>query len=198
MSLSSNFKVSGYYYQEEEESFRKYLHIRKKGHLMTEPDLLVVMMNPGSSEPINGKENERCESPAKPDATQYRVMRVMDSFDYKFARILNLSNYRNKSSGRFYKAIEMLENKGIVHSIFDPTRSDELKLLLPKGCTVVLAWGVSNNLKNLAEQALKSLAKKKIYGANSKCLEWQYYHPMARKVHCDWLGQITKQLNNSH
>jgi hypothetical protein len=48
------------------------------------PDAVFVMMNPGASEPLSGEDTAAFEAarhvPAKPDRTQYQVMRLMAHF----------------------------------------------------------------------------------------------------------------------
>ena len=76
--MKNNFKITGYYYEEQGYQFRKYLNIKKVNSNLIAPDLMVVMMNPGSSEPIDKNYNGRKETLAKPDKTQEQIMRIMD------------------------------------------------------------------------------------------------------------------------
>ena len=52
--MKNQFKITGFYYEELGFKFRKYLDIKKVSSNCTTPDLMVVMMNPGSSTAIDG------------------------------------------------------------------------------------------------------------------------------------------------
>jgi len=94
----------------------------KKGSTKQIPDLMVVMMNPGSSAPLNKNENERKITLAKPDNTQRQIMQIMINGNYKYARVLNLSDIREPKSGILYNKLKIMEAEGILHSIFDTKR----------------------------------------------------------------------------
>ncbi|WP_341327748.1 hypothetical protein [Methylotuvimicrobium sp. KM2] len=106
IKLSTEFEVTGLFYEASDYRFRKYLDIKRLGTLKREPDLMVVMMNPGSSYPLGGIENNSMPSKAKPDDTQYQIMKVMNEASFDDARILNLSDLRSPNSGVLYKFIK--------------------------------------------------------------------------------------------
>ena len=117
-----------------------------------------IMMNPGSSRPLAEVDNSiHAEAihdltitlvPAKPDTTQYQVMRVMHYFEWRHVRVLNLSDLRCPQSGLFFKQFKGLEEEHLFdsHSVFSDRRTDELALKLTSGISVIRAWGVSPNL----------------------------------------------------
>ena len=79
------------------------------------PDAVVIMMNPGSSRPLDMSYIPKCYSvsdvlgggwsreliPARPDNAQYQLMRLMLLKKWKHVRVLNLSDLRNGNSGNF-------------------------------------------------------------------------------------------------
>ncbi len=71
---------------------------------------MVVMMNPGSSYPLNGIDNNFLPSEAQPDITQKQIMRVMDAVGFDYARILNLSDLRTPDSGELYRFLKSDES----------------------------------------------------------------------------------------
>ena len=68
--MKNQLKITGLYYQVEEYKFRKYLNIKKVNSGRKTPDLMIVMMNPGSSRPVDGIDNSNKESDAIPNNTQ--------------------------------------------------------------------------------------------------------------------------------
>jgi hypothetical protein len=82
------------------------------------PDAVFIMMNPGSSRPLVVVDNcihaEAIHElpislvPAKPDTTQYQVMRVMHYCEWRHVRVLNLSDLRCSKSGEFFKQFKRI------------------------------------------------------------------------------------------
>ncbi|MGY6212295.1 hypothetical protein ACXEO8_20185 [Cytobacillus firmus] len=118
---------------------RRYLDIFQKGLVIKNllPEAFFVMMNPGNSRPILKKKDKQEEEiekynindpnilkmikktsicSAAPDTTQYQVMRLMKIYDWRYVRILNLSDLRNTKSNEFIKEYKNLNNT--FHSIF--------------------------------------------------------------------------------
>jgi hypothetical protein len=76
------------------------------------PDAIVVMMNPGSSQPTDSVPEEVELTrflltlklvATKPDTTQYQIMRLMHYCGWDHVRVLNLSDLREASSASFVK-----------------------------------------------------------------------------------------------
>ena len=65
--MKRDFEVTGLYYESNGYKLRKYLDIHRKGSDQHIPDLMVVMMNPGSSYPLDGVDNSTIPTPAEPD-----------------------------------------------------------------------------------------------------------------------------------
>ncbi len=118
---------------------------------------MVVMMNPGSSYPLNGIDNNFLPSEAQPDITQKQIMRVMDAVGFDYARILNLSDLRTPDSGELYRFLKSDESSLVDHSIFSPNRQSELEQLFVTGVPVIFGWGVNQALVPLAKLAIEAL-----------------------------------------
>lgn len=183
---------------------------------LLDPEAFIVMMNPGNSKPLFTKNpNElkiipeyHINSPnllyslrntlliqAKPDTTQYQIMRLMKHFGWKYVRILNLSDIRNTKSKEFVREYKKLNNT--IHSIFLGKREKERNALC-KGIDkkpVIVAWGVHPELKELAVAALEKLPSH-IKGLQGN-KEYLYYHPLPRgkRTAKDWLDEFIKQIH---
>ena len=144
--MKNKFNITGLFYEIHGYKFRKYLNIKKKDSSKIGPDLMVVMMNPGSSKPIDGIENNIIESKAIPDRTQDQIMKVMIAKNLEFARILNLSDIREPKSKLLFSKLLEMAIMGISHSIFDVNRKADFDSLFIKNVPVIFAWGVSKNL----------------------------------------------------
>jgi len=203
--MSDRYDVSGYFYSELGYSFRSYIHIRRKkvgigrmiGSLLShdKPDLMVVMMNPGSSVPLAGGDDGRMEVSAKPDQTQRQIMKIMDPRKFKFARILNLSDLRSPNSADFMSTIGVLDRQGIRHSIFGPGRESDFELLYDHSTPVILAWGADDRLQPLARRALSLMENKVKVGQRKPSSAWVYYHARQRgRAPEVWVNEVLGQF----
>ncbi|CAA0199938.1 DUF1643 domain-containing protein [Tenacibaculum maritimum] len=198
--MRSNFKITGLFYQNNGYYFRKFLNIVRKNSGQDIPDLMVIMMNPGSSKPLDGNENNSCETEAIPDNTQDQIMRVMNRCNFDFARILNLSDLREPKSSVFYKKIEELKRQKITHSIFDKERNSDYEKFFVKNVPVIFAWGVSKNLFGLAKIATETIGAIEPIGMNKKGFEFGYYHPLPQNYNkqIEWVDEISKMIKKAH
>lgn len=190
------FTITGLFYEIGEYRFRKFLHLRKKGTDQKLPDLNVVMMNPGSSRPLDGNAGSGVETETMPDNTQYQIMRVMLNCGLTHARIFNLSDLRESRSSVFYLKAAELESRGVPHSIFMPERRDDFQLLFDREIPVIFAWGVSEKLKHLAELAIERIGRPGI-GVRKHGVPHAYYHPLPQNAHKqkDWVETISGMLS---
>lgn len=116
------------------------------------PQLLAIMMNPGSSVPPNDNypiknncEEIRDTEPVdveEPDDTQYQIMRIMKKMKYKYARVINISDLRNPNeknkNGKegkedkegFKEQLKTVHEISPIHSIFSEKRKVNLKMYL--------------------------------------------------------------------
>lgn len=197
--MSGDFVITGLFYKlnEHEHCFRKFLDIKRVESTSLAPDLMVVMMNPGSSYPIDNIDNNTKPSLAKHDRTQTQIMQVMSESGFEFARILNLSDLRTPNSDELRKFIKSDQGKLIPHSIFSEERSDDFQELFTSGVPVILAWGVHEDLRPLAVQALAKLTHEKILGYLKEGTSTAYYHPLPKKYADQqiWLKTIGYKLS---
>jgi uncharacterized protein DUF1643 len=197
-TLRSHFDVTGYFYVEPTHSYpcRKFLNIKikdKDQDIPEEPDLMVVMMNPGASVPLAGGDDGRREVPAAPDDTQDRIMKVMLAKGFKYARVLNLSDFRDQNSNTFKPMISTLDANFPEHTIFHSSRSAEFTLLFNSTVKVIVGWGCDDKLARLASLAMTKLDTSHIVGVqNTKYTTWlAYYHPSRKGGwHADILAQL--------
>lgn len=194
--MKNQFKITGFYYEVQGYKFRKYLDIKKTKSGCKSPDLMIIMMNPGSSRPLDGIENNTKESLAIPDNTQNQIMKVMLNCNLQYARVLNLSDLREAKSSIFYNKIFELENEGIPHSIFDKNRQDDFNQLWVNNIPVIFGWGVSDNLKPLALRAIAACKASNPYGILKASTNWAFYHPLPpiHKKQLEWVETVSKQL----
>lgn len=179
------------------------------------PQAIFVMMNPGTSkalklenENIDIKESDIIKNnkvpnslvEAKPDRTQYQIMRLMKEKGWEHVRVINLSDCREEKSKKFYKKIENLKihDEKCIHSIFSPIRREELDECF-KGIeeSVVVAWGKDEELDGLIQQALSSGKLNNRIGVNNNSNIY-YYHasPHLKSDKLSWLEKILKLVNS--
>lgn len=192
MALKDEYEIRGLFYEKKGYKFRKYLNIIHKNTKPSEPDLLVIMMNPGSSQPTTGDGNT--DTDTKPDNTQTQIMHIMQNCKFGYARVLNLSDYREPKSKVFYSMLEKFKTEEIPHSIFGKGREEDFKELFVKNVPVLFAWGVHKKLKDLAELAIAKMELDKTIGKNKDNLPYAFYHPLPRnnEKQKEWVAEITK------
>ncbi len=165
-------------------------------------DLLVVMMNPGSSMPLDVNKtvnlfSQKCVL-TKPDNTQSQIMKVMDESSYSTAVVVNLSDVREPKSSKFARRLKGLSfgSCGERHSIFSSERHQDLETIIDASgtCPVIFASGVNYKLRFLTAKALQSFSDERIMGEKNK--NGLFYHPLPRskKKQDEWVAKITAQL----
>jgi len=193
--LSANFEVTGLFYEANGYRLRMHLDIKRAGTEQSVPDLMVVMMNPGSSFPLDGVDDNSTPSVAEPDTTQQQIVRVMDAASLDYARILNLSDLRTPDSNELYRFIKSDESNAVEHSIFSENRKEDLNKLFVKGVPVIYGWGVNATLVPLAKMAMETLCVKNPLGMRKPNTEYSYYHPLppiyAKQL--EWVQHVTSQ-----
>lgn len=192
--MKTKFEITGLFYENKNLLCRKYLDIKRNEKITDKPDLMVVMMNPGSSRPEDGNEKNIIASKAVPDKTQDQIMKVMNNCNFNYARILNLSDLREAKSKAFYSKFEEL--KKIPHSIFNDDRIGDFETLFVKGVPVIFAWGVDTKLVSLATKAIERINEAKPFGLLKEGTAVSYYHPLPQNYHEQekWCEDITKMF----
>lgn len=161
--------------------------IRKGSQLNHEVNAILILMNPGTSTPRKKESfvpTLNLELPscipyieAKPDPTQYQVMRLMKIKGWTRVSILNLSDLCAGNTEDFNKLIQEAEASGFhFHSIFSAERDKELQSQLSTAYSpILLAWGTNGILETLAAEALLKLPPDRIKGIQSSTKPF-YYH----------------------
>ncbi len=141
-----------------------------KGMVSSRPDAVVIMMNPGSSRPIEDGDTESLltmplpkdfKKPlvlTQPDNTQYQIMRIAVSKGWNHVRVLNISDIRDPKSPSFIARTKKLDGMtgGEAHSLFSKVRKTEREQMLKRkpGAPFILGWGQDAGLIPLARQCL--------------------------------------------
>ena len=190
-----NFDIKGYFYKDDRGSYcRKYLDITAKNSNKTKPQLMIVMMNPGSSKPLSGIHDGRILTSTKPDPTQYQIMQIMDKKNIQFARVLNLSDLIEPRSSTFYSKIKY-SRKDTEHSIFDSARKHELEELFIKDVPTLFAWGVNSSLNKLTNLAVEELKISNPLGIQKNNNKFYHARPRLKKSQEEWLLRILEQMD---
>jgi len=160
------------------------------------PDAIVVMMNPGSSKPLSSVPQQVDHTQhswgrkklvlAKPDTTQYQIMRVMHFCRWNYVRVLNLSDLRDASSTSFVRKYRHLEQEHeyTKHSIFSSARAGELSRHLQRsnGAPIISAWGTSPQLAPLIRRCARKIREHgELIGLPHHEGADRYLHPLPHK-----------------
>ena len=213
--LKEKYKVFGHFYDltisDTISNCRNILEIRRNETVEEIPDIIVIMMNPGSSTPLDKKykpKNYTFENflkkkkfeliPTKPDNAQYQIMRLMELNDWNFVRVLNLSDLRNGNSSNFKKEFKKAIDVDATspHCITHPKRKQELKYaLISKTNKIIAAWGEIKELENSAKEIL-SLDFEIIGVPRENPIFFQYASPYYKEPKIKWLVEIQKLLSD--
>jgi hypothetical protein len=172
------------------------------------PDAVVIMMNPGSSRPIEDGDTDSLLTmplPAgfqkplvltQPDNTQYQIMRIMVSKHWKHVRVLNISDLRDPKSPSFIAKTKALAGLpgGAKHSLFCEARAAERGQMLRRkpGAPFILGWGQDAGLIPLAKQCLSCITGEKtitVPAGNDPALT-AHPSPMLQSKKEEWLDTI--------
>lgn len=206
--LLTRFQVWGRFYEATiagaPERLRSHLELFPVGWspaqaIASPADLVVVMMNPGSSQPLPSMDSHQGFVPTRPDNTQYQILRLMlraqaKGKTWQHARVLNLSDLRTpKSAELFVKLGQYAADSS--HSMFSPQRQAELTQALGPATTPVLrAWGLNPTLQPWAEQALKALTGHPVLGVSEGLTAFRHPLPQRADLQKAWLDQVSSQL----
>jgi hypothetical protein len=181
---------------------------RSSGKELNLPDAVVIMMNPGSSRPIEeGDTDSLLTMPlptafkkplvlTQPDNTQYQIMRIMVSKQWNHVRVLNISDLRDPKSPSFIARTQKLAALpgGVAHSMFCEARSAECDQMLRRksGAPFILGWGQDAGLIPLAKQCLSRIEGGKIIAvpAGNDPVLTAHPSPMLQKKKEEWLDAI--------
>jgi hypothetical protein len=176
-------------------------------------DAIFIMMNPGSSIPLEEVNNRFSDKQVanmgaslvrtRPDTTQYQVMRVMHYCNWSHVRVLNLSDLRNPKGGEFAVQFRDIEQRtGFkAHSLFSDERTDELHSNLKRKSSspIICAWGVSPDLDPLVERCLDKLTNiPGRMGLLKPGTKNRYFHPLPtlQKAKIQWVDNMVCRINS--
>lgn len=210
--LLSKFSVCGRFYEKSiaqtPELLRDRLEIAPthwalSDVIVREPDLLVVMMNPGASRPLDALW-DGCGAngfvSAQPDRTQYQIMRLMllaqsKGLQWQHARILNLSDLRTPKSAVFTEKLQLYKSDDS-HSLFSAGRGQErAKLFSTKSTPVLHAWGLSAALAPLAQRALQASEGHPQLGLSQDKVLFRHPLPQRFDLQQQWLVDVGLQID---
>ncbi len=209
--LLAHFAVYGRFYEKSiagvPEQLRDRLEIAPRAWALSdvivrEPDLLVIMMNPGASRPLealwDGSTAQGFVS-AQPDRTQYQIMELLLAVQarglrWQHARVLNLSDLRTPKSALFIEKLRHYAADGS-HSLFSAARREECQALLQHQRTPVLCgWGLSAHFAPLAQQALAAVAGHPLLGLTADGVLYRHPLPQRFDLQQKWLADMVAQV----
>ncbi len=213
--LLQTFAVYGRYYEKKiagvPEQLRDRLEIAPRSWSLQrvvdhEPDLLVVMMNPGASRPLDALWSASGSggfTEAVPDRTQYQIMRLLlaarhTGKDWQHARVLNLSDLRTPQSTILQQKM-LLYQADPSHSVFATEREAECAKHFGNLATPVLcAWGLHPGLVPWAQRALQAVRGHPLYGLTQDGVLYRHPLPQRHDLQQQWLKQILQQIVVNH
>lgn len=172
------------------------------------PDALSIMMNPGASKPKDPKYifeeieltlanelREKIVIPTVPDDTQKRLMKIMRMKNWKYLKVINLSDICQHDSKKLSGHVRQYNQKSAFseHSIFSDLRQSELNEIISqmKGKPVIRAWGTQKCLAPYIKRCNEEIADLKLYGIKAKN-EGYYHHPLTTRT--SWINQMIELL----
>ena len=188
--------------------------------LNQQPDAVVVMMNPGSSRPLQmvnqqilEPENIRAHCRlvlTRPDNTQHTVRQIMAQMDYQHIRVLNLSDLCQSKSAKFFNTLrreETIQHNGIQapHSIFSQCRAEELRYRMnPCGRIVIAGWGKGWNRSNWKRcfankcyNKIRQLGFHIIGYQDADIPDYIFVHPYYSRIKQIWPNCIVSQIREN-
>ena len=210
-ALLAQFAVYGRFYEQRiagvAEQLRDRLEIAPRAWSLAqcvtqEPDLLVIMMNPGASRPLDALwDSQACEGfvAAQPDRTQYQIMRLLLAAQqqgraWQHARVLNLSDLRTPKSAIFIEKLAAYAGDD-GHSLFSIARKAQCAQLLGHPATPVLcAWGLSTHFVPLAQRALAAVQGHLVLGLSADGVLYRHPLPQRHDLQLQWLAQMQQQV----
>ncbi len=178
MKQTARFKTSAYYYKNKEgENCRKYLDIKTPECRAPGPQLIILTLNPGGCDEDAHVELEK-DIEVKADPMLHRIQHFMEKHALAWVRMLNLSDIQEKTSEMFFKKLRFIERGNLPeHSIFHPSRKDELERHARVETPFLLAWGKDKRKEALANNVVKRI-KEQGYSILNE--QGPHIHPLTR------------------
>ncbi|MFD1707361.1 DUF1643 domain-containing protein [Siminovitchia sediminis] len=200
--LRQSFEVYGKFYKYDLNgqimNMRSHVQIVRKEIQAEKPDCTVIMINPGSWNP---SAQDSCQEKgglirAKDNQTQHQLMRLMDRMGYNRLDVINLSDICEGNLKKFFNRMDNFQSlEGDRHSIFTKEREAELLEHIDHEIPIIAGWGTDARIQRLAQQALRILGERKLYGIKHEKHPY-YYHPKPPviKDRIRWLNRMEAQL----
>ena len=164
-------------------------------------DAVVIMMNPGASAPLPGhgmRASEGHAVPAKPDAVQYQVMRLMGAAGWQWVRVVNLADVRAARSADLFARMAQGANAADLGALFANASHVSLdEALVSK--RVICAWGMDKRLAPLAQPAHDVLLARGLQPLGIRGTAtfpaYRYPKPVGNwQLAVEWLARLREQL----
>lgn len=208
--LKNLFQTDGVFYELDVNGnnhfCRSTAKISRSGVVTDEADALFVLTNPGKCVPLDEKNvlpvnpENIADLPfieARPDETQYQVMRLMERMKWDMIYMISLSDLCAGNTKEFIRHLYYMDfNKSRKHSMFSTDRLGEIDKLLSPDTKMIAGWGVSEEIEKRATEALAMLTKKgTVNGYRHKTAPF-YYHPYqyGRKKRVEWMDCVEEGL----
>lgn len=212
--LNQIYLTEGAFYQIELEgksySCRVLARICKRGSNANIADALVVMVNPGSSQPTDQEyvippyNKNLMEIPmveANSDQTQHQLMRLMEARGWDMIYIINLSDLIDGNLASFQEILKTFStHENNEHSIFSPNRREQIKHLFSDDTIIIAGWGVQPFKKEEMQNALKFFEKYgKVFGLRHQTYPY-YLHPKPALIEKQilWLENMNNLLDSEN
>lgn len=213
--LKKRFQVIGHFYDilARKERFRCRSILEINGGSQSELDFVVIMTNPGSSEPTDSNyrpevitptqieegEWKRELVPAVPDQTQYQIMRLMEKIGAKKVQVFNLCDLRNGKATslecdyrRAFRC-DPLASFSITHSSRLNVLKEKIALSVLK--IPILGWGKNEFLRIYAERVLSEFPSH--LGVALKKPWFSHPGPLRKEHKLRWLSIMLNQINQA-
>lgn len=175
--------------------YRLFADVCKEENIESEIDAYIIMINPGSCSPKDGKDAVDVSEytyykryaieanynivEARSDMAQKCIMSLMETCRLKKVRILNLSDIREGNLNKALNSIGSDIEKRKEASIFSPERETERKIVMPNDAVCIASWGLDNRLFDLKQQAFNCIGENRIIGVckDKQKLAYKYIKP---------------------
>lgn len=211
--LKEIFKTEGAFYKiqlgNKRYPCRGLAKISRRGVRAERAEAVFVLLNPGSCEPADPnyeypdfqKDIMKIPlMPAKPDATQYQLMRLMERQKWNMVYVINLSDLCSGNVKVFESHLkEFIDKDYHDHSIFSQDRISTIPTLLSESTVLIAGWGQNKVIKEIARHAFSKLSQMTDVKGVKHAEEPYFYHPypMIKEKCMKWLDDMSQVLAES-
>jgi len=166
-------------------------------------DAVIVMLNPGSCKPILAAQSGEWTE-ARPDKTQFQLMRLMERMSWDEMKIVNLSDVCEGNRPKFLALLKRSEIGGIVHSRFANNSVAKWSNIISSADRLLYGWGDQPEPKKMAnayglldfDDMLTSYGKKPIAVWHPVKGYPKHPNPWIPERCKAWLEDMVRVLNN--